>query len=318
MTATRHPRLVVAGEALIDLIQDPADPRTFHARPGGAPVNAAVAASRLGLHTAFLGRFSRDRFGDMLTRHLDDEGVVTSLSDRGDEPTSLAIAHLGADGGASYSFMLDGTTNRSMLAEDLPMLPADAALAVSLGAVTLDDEPMGQALATLARRESRRRLVTLDPNLRPSMIDDVVAYRATLDAVVGAVHVVKTSDEDLQVVRGADPLGQAADWVESGPALVVVTRGPDGATAFHREHGRIDVPGRVVDVVDTVGAGDSFGAALQAWFAEHLVDGPDAVAALDEADLRAALRFAVTVGALACTTRGADPPRRSALPTELA
>lgn len=307
-------QLVVAGEALVDLIADPGQAGTFHAREGGAPYNASVAASRLGVATAWLGRLSDDGFGVLLGDRLRAEGVDTGLAATGGEPTSLAVAQLDDDGRATYAFYLDGTTNRSYLAEDLPMLPQGAALAVTFGAIGLDDEPMGQALSVLVRREAGRRLVTLDPNVRPSAVADRHAYRRALDDLVASVAVVKTSDEDLELL-GLDAFEHAAGWVagSDGPALVVMTRGPDGATAFHARHGRVDVPGVSVDVVDTVGAGDTFGAGLQAWLVEHDVRDRAGVAALASDEVHDALAMAVRAGALACTRRGADPPTRSEL-----
>lgn len=312
MAQARDARLVVAGEALVDLITDPEDGRVLHARPGGAPYNAAIAAARLGTSVALLTRLSDDPFGRLLRDGLEHEAVATGLVQEGSEPTSLAIAHLDADGAASYGFYLDGTTNRSLLAEDLPMLPADAALAVTFGAIGVDDEPMGRALGVLVHREAGRRLVTVDPNVRPSAVRDRHEHRRALDELVADVDVVKTSDEDLELL-GLDAFEHAATWVDGGPALVLLTRGGEGATAVHGVHGRVDVPGVAVDVVDTVGAGDTFGAAMQAWFVAHDVRDAAAVADLDRTALEDAMGFAVRAGALACTRRGADPPTRAEL-----
>ncbi len=318
MTSTT--RLVCAGETLVDLIAQPATtPPTFVAVPGGAPFNAAIAASRLGTATAFLGRRSTDGFGELIASRLDDEGVDTSMLAVGAELTTVAFAHVDDGGVATYSFHLAETSNRSFLAEDLPMLPRDAVLAVTLGAITLDDEPMGQALRVLMRREHGRRLVVFDPNVRTIAPDRLVDTRIQIEDALAHVDVVKVSDEDLATLHPAFSTEEvAARWLELGPALVIVTRA-DGADA-HRTTGTIRVSGHKVDVVDTVAAGDTFGAgvvtSLIAAADEPLSRG--GIEAFDDDVVRDALRLGSAAAAVVCTRRGAQPPTRAEVDAMLA
>lgn len=302
--------VVVAGEALVDLA-----PRgeLLAPLPGGSPYNVAVGLARLGTATRYLGRLSRDGFGELLAARLRDEGVALDLAARTDEPTTLAVVHLDTDGRASYAFYLAATSAAGLTTADLPALPGDAALHVSLGAIALTTDPAGGALQALLARERERRVVSLDPNVRPSAIGDPTAYRDVVeDAVIGC-DVVKVSDEDLHLLAPAEsPADVARHWATLGPALVVMTRGSSGAMAL-APAGEVAVGGEPVDVVDTIGAGDAFTAGLLAWLDAHAGLHRSALAALSGEATRQALHHATRVSALACTRAGADPPRASDL-----
>lgn len=302
-------RLVVAGEALVDLA--PQDDGTLVPLPGGSPVNVAVGAGRLGVPVAYLGLLSTDGFGTLLADHLRDADVRLDLAPRVFAPTTLAVVHLDLRGRADYGFYLDGTSAAALRPDRLPDLPDGAALHVSFGAVGIAQEPTGETLRMLLRREAGRRLVSLDPNVRRTATPDVRLARELLDDTVTACDLVKVSDEDLSLLHpGEDPERVAARWAERGPALVVVTRGIGGAVAFGRS-GRVEVEAIEVEVVDTVGAGDAFTAGLLA----HLLDvGVATRRDLDDVDageVTAALLAAGLVAALTCTRRGADPPTRA-------
>lgn len=298
-------RIVVAGEALVDLV--PRDD-TLVPLPGGSPFNVAVGLGRLEVPTVYVGPLSRDGFGRLLADRLEAAHVDLRLAPRVDAPTTLAVVHLDAEQRATYGFYLDATAAAGLEIGQLPDLPEAAALHVSFGAIGVTHAPAGAALLHLLGREAGRRLTSLDPNVRPSALDDPHRSRDRLGSAIAVVDVVKVSDDDLALLHpGEDAEVVAAGWARQGPALVVVTRGPDGAVAFGAA-GRIEVPGRVVDVVDTVGAGDAFTAGLLA----HLVAvGIDSRAALADADrdaVGAALARAVDVAAVTCTRAGADPP----------
>lgn len=299
------PRIVVAGEALVDLV-----PRDGALWPSaaGSPVNVAVGLGRQQVTTAFAGPVSTDGFGDLLATRLDDAGVLLDLLSPVDAPTTLAVVHLDAEGRATYGFYLEGTSATALDVAMLPSLPDGAALHVSFGAIGPSHESAGDALVQLVRREAGRRVVSLDPNVRVSAIGDLDRTVDRFEAAVTASDVVKVSDEDLGLLYpGVDAEEVAGRWTAMGPALVVVTRGPDGAVAFGAP-GRLEVPGREVAVVDTVGAGDAFTAGLLAHLAtEGLLD-RDRLRAADGGPLAAALEHAVTVAAITCTREGADPP----------
>jgi fructokinase len=307
-------RVVVAGEALVDLVPDAAG----HLRPlpGGSPLNVAVGLGRLGMPTGYLGVLSRDAFGDLLAARLADAGVATVLPGRSGVPTSLAMVHLDAVGVASYSFYLDGTSAVGLRTEDVAALPAEVAAAplhVSLGAVTLATPGTGTTLVGLLADASRRRFTSLDPNVRPAVIPDLAAARAALDAAAAVVDLVKVSDEDLAVLAPrTDPLEAARRWAADG-TLVVVTRGADGAVALRGDDVLAEVASPRVPVVDTVGAGDAFTSGLLATLdAGGLLD-RGMLARADGGTIAVALRAAARVAAITCTRPGADPPRRDEL-----
>lgn len=308
--------VIVAGEALVDLV--PQDGGSLLPLLGGSPYNVAVGAGRLATPTHYLGVLSNDRFGEQLAQRLTSDGVDLDLATRSETPTTLAVVHLDDDARASYAFYLDGTSAGTFGDAAPAELPVDAALHVSLGAVTLVTDPAGVATRALLERERGRRLLSLDPNVRPTVIDDLASYARVVDEVVRGLDLVKVSDEDLAALHpDRDPLDVAADWAVSGPGLVVVTRGPDGATALRPDGEHIEVPGRRVDVVDTVGAGDAFTSGLLSWLDDHgALAGREALAALDAAAIRNALERAIQVAAITCTRPGADPPRRSELTSE--
>jgi fructokinase len=311
-------RIVVAGEALVDLVPDP-DGR-MRALPGGSPFNVAVGLGRLGADASSLGALSSDAFGDLLAARLADAGVAALPPQRTTRPTTLAMVHLDAAGHATYGFYLEGTSATGMSSDDLQAAfahdpdAASAALHVSLGAVTLRSDGTGTVLRDLLASGAQRPLVTFDPNVRPAVMTDLDAERAAIEHAVTQVDVVKVSDADLLALHpGSDPLSVAGDWARSGPALVVVTRGADGAVAVRDEGGMLTVAGQRVDVVDTVGAGDAFSSGLLASLDEHGLLERDALRGTDVATLRSVLAFAAEVAAITCTREGADPPRRAEL-----
>ncbi len=301
--------IVVAGEALVDLA--PRDAMLLPL-PGGSPYNVAIGLGRLGRAASFLGRLSTDGFGARLSRRLDAEGVDLGLVARTAEPTTLAVVHLDDAGRASYRFYLDGTSASGLSEADCTGIPPDAALHVSLGAVTLDTVPAGSTLEALLG--GHRGALSLDPNVRPSVLDDLPAYADRIEQAVARVDLVKVSDEDLAALRPeVDPLDLARRWARSGPAAVVVTRGRDGAAAVRPDGRELVVPGESVEVVDTVGAGDAFTSGLLAWLDDHDALTRRGLETLSDAELEAALRRAVRVSAVTCTRAGADPPRRDEL-----
>jgi fructokinase len=191
---------------------------------------------------------------------------------------------------------------------------------VSLGAIGLGHEPTGRTLARLLAAARGRRLTSLDPNVRPSVFAPAggrAAYTAQLDDLVAGLDLVKVSDEDLTLLHpeADDPLAAARAWAASGPAVVVLTRGPDGAVAVRAGAADVTVEGRSVEVLDTVGAGDAFTSGLLVWLARHDRLSRSALEALAADELAAALRQAVEVAAITCTRAGSDPPRLAELTT---
>lgn len=303
--------IVVAGEALVDLV--PHDGR-LAPLPGGSPFNVAIALARLGAPTGFLGRCSTDAFGRLLVRRLDAAGVDLGLVATTDEPTTLAVVQLDDDGQASYGFYVEATSAAGLSTDEVRLGDGDP-LHVSFGAVTLHTEPAGGALRSLIHREARRRVVCLDPNVRPAVIGDPHAYVRELEGLLASCALVRVSEEDLAVLapgRSASDVVQA--WARAGPELVVLTRGGQGALAVTASGTVREVPAPDVEVVDTVGAGDAFTAGLLAQLdAAGRLGVRTALATVTDAELDDALTAATRVAALACTRQGADPPRRHEL-----
>lgn len=305
---------VVCGEALMDVYTGAQTPTglSLDARIGGSPLNVAQGLARLGRPVAFLTGLSSDAIGERLMASLAAEGVDTSLVLRNDAPSTISMVLVDALGVPRYAFHGDGAADRQITNETLPRLPADTR-ALQFGSYALAVEPVGSALRALAARERDRRLVAYDLNVRLNVEPDIAHWRGVVEYMVQFAHVLKTSDEDLDLLYPDEtPEAVAARWLEQGAALVIVTRGPHGATAWTGAT-RVTAPSPRVAVVDTVGAGDTFQAAFLTWLDERDLLTAPAVAALDAAQLEAMLRFAARAAAITCSRRGADMPRRAEL-----
>ncbi|MER5221155.1 carbohydrate kinase family protein [Streptomyces flaveus] len=294
--------IVVAGEALIDLVpQEAGALARLDPRRGGGPYNTAVALGRLGSPAAFCSRVSSDAFGEALLGGLREANVDVSSVQRGAEPTTLAVASIGTDGSARYSFYVEGTADRLFSAPD--QLPSGAR-AVSFGTCSLVLEPGASAYEELMRVASAQGVFTaLDPNIRSVLISDADAYRARFKSWLPSVSLLKLSEEDADWLGGTP-----REWLASGPAAVVVTRGGDGLTVFTRDGAEYAVPGERVDVVDTIGAGDTVNAALLHGLAARDALSTTALVGLGADGWGELLRFAARAAAITCSRAGAEPP----------
>lgn len=298
--------ITVVGEALIDLVVDPLGNVT--AALGGAPFNTARACGRLGADVAFVGALSDDRFGSMLRARLVDDGVDVSGAPVVASPTTLAAAELDERGTATYRFYIDGTSAPALVS--VPPAAGDGDI-VFTGGLALVLEPMATTVERLLGDTDA--LVMVDVNCRPLVVSDRHAYVERVGRLVACSHLVKVSDEDLAYLApGADPIEAARELLGRGPAAVLLTRGGAGVHVVTRDDVRL-VPVEPVDVVDTIGAGDTFGGALVTWLTVNDV-GIDLVG---DAELLARAVHAANVAAgVACTRRGADPPTRADLPSD--
>jgi fructokinase len=289
--------IVVGGEALYDLVAR--GDGTIDAHPGGGPFNTARTIGRLEQPVAFLGRLSNDRFGQNHARILAEDGVDVSASARTDDPTTLALAEVGAGGQAHYRFYAAGTAAVGLQREQARAALHRRVDILQVGSLGLVYEPIADVLADAVEALHRSALIALDPNCRPAAIDDERVYRARLRRIVRRTHLLKLSEEDLAwLAPGGPPL-------ELGPTVVLLTRGEAGATVI--SHGRetaIEAP--EVDVVDTIGAGDAFGGGFLAWWHGRGL-GRDELA--DHDLVVEGARFAARVAAITCSRGGASPPR---------
>ncbi|MEI8332244.1 MAG: carbohydrate kinase [Chloroflexota bacterium] len=304
--------ILVCGEALIDLVPlSQGDEPAYVARAGGSSFNVAVGLGRLGIPVGFMGRVSRDPFGQMLRRRLLADGVDCRLVQEGDELSTLAIVHLETGAEPVYTFHDVNAADRMLRVDDLPAVLPSEVTALHFGSISMVREPGASAFEAVMRREHGSRVLSLDPNVRPSLVGDRPAYVARLEGWVSLADVVKVSRADLAwLYPETAPDAAAEAWLARGPGLVVVTRGADGSIGLTARD-RVAVAGTPVVVSDTVGAGDAFTSGLLAWL--------HAAGRLERASIREipadALREALTcadrAAAITCTRAGAQPPTRA-------
>lgn len=309
----QEPTFLVCGEALVDVFApDPLVPGSAEtARPGGSPFNVAAGLVKMAQSVAFLGGISRDTAGVALARFLAGLGVDMSLVASTDAPTTQSLVGTDAAGHPTYEFRGEGAADRQLTLAHLDGVPEVRAMHV--GSYTMLVEPIASTLRTLIERRRDRTFIAWDPNVRPPVVSDGAPWRGLYDWMAPRVHLLKLSVEDLAFLApGATAEDFAKHALAQGVALVVVTRGADGASGWTR-HARADVPAAKIDVVDTVGAGDTVQAALLTWLAERDLLEATRITGLEEAALREMLAFAARAAGVTCSRRGADTPYRSEL-----
>jgi fructokinase len=299
MTATA----LVVGEALIDIVDTGMPNHRTKATPGGSPANVAVGLARLGVPTELITRLGTDPYGDQLGAHLAGNGVrlATGSVDPGFR-TSTATATLDPQGVASYTFDISW---------DLPMLASNqGCAAVHTGSIATVLEPGAKAIRDfLGALADQPVTVTFDPNARPTLTPDPKVTWTAVCALAALSDLVKLSDEDCAFLRAGSSLEEIAAELLTADRTrcVVVTRGGDGAIGITRT-ARVDVPAPKIEVVDTVGAGDSFMSALIAGLHTRGLLGEVRLEGLDKETLRQVVDYAAKAAAITCTRHGADPP----------
>ena len=293
--------IVSCGEALVDLVPDPV--------PGGGPMNVAIAAARLGAPSAFVGRVSTDRYGQMIWGHLRANGVDLRACERGSEPTARAIVEHKPQ--LVFRFEGDDTADMNLGAADLSQLDIGPHI-VHGGTLGLFRGRTADTLATLV--EAHTGIVSLDPNVRPQIIDDRSRWEHYHQRWVARAHIYKSSDEDFDWIWPNRAPASCAEQLLAGAARVVfATHGGDGVTVYWRG-GELKFTGRSVEVVDTVGAGDTFAAmVLVALWERGLVGSAATMGELGLADWQSIAERAVAAAAITCSRAGADPPRANEL-----
>ena len=301
--------ILVAGDALFDIVlHDTED--DLHGLPGGGPLNTARTIGRLEQPVAFLGRLSSDRFGRRLDAMLEADGVGRGSVLETNDPTTLAIAEVDHEGVARYRFYERGTSATGLETEAaLAALPERVDI-LHAGTLGLTLEPVATATEAVVERVAGEALVAVDPNIRPWVIDDEAAYRARLERVLSRSHVVKVSEEDVGWLYPGMPTAEGVRrLLEQGPAVGLLTKGPNGALVVTGT-AEVAVPAPRAKVVDTIGAGDAFGGGFLAWWSERGLGRDD----LERIDVVVeATAFACLVAARTCSRPGAEPPYRSEL-----
>jgi len=304
--------LLSCGDALVDFLPVKSTDGRDAIVPvvGGSCLNIAVGLARLGAPTGFVGGISTDLFGRMIADHAMASQVELGYATRSDLQTTLAFVRT-VDGEPQYAFYDEATASRSWTYRR-GSIPFDEIEAIHIGSTTLIDEKT--AAETLAMVESARGSTTIsfDPNCRPNLVKHRADYIDRMEAFAARAAIVRMSDVDFEFLYGGgDHAGIAKSLIEMGASLVVVTRGAEGAQAWHREAGAIEVQAPSVNVVDTIGAGDSFQAALL--FALRAIGRikTGSLAQMNFDELGRVLSFASICSAFTCGRAGADPPRQS-------
>lgn len=302
--------ILCCGEALIDMIPAPtlAGGEGFVPHAGGAVYNTAIALGRLGARTGLLTGLSSDMFGQQLldglkASHVDLAHVIFSA-----RPTTLAFVRL-VGGHATYEFYDENSAGRMLQAADLPPVSPEVS-ALYFGGISLACEPGADAYAALLARAGAGRAVMLDPNIRAGFIQDSARYRARLAAMIAEADIVKVSDEDLNWIT-PEPLAleeKVAGLLAQGPSLVILTRGGEGATGYLARGEAVHVPALKAEIVDTVGAGDTFNAGVLAKLSELGQLSKSGLAALEGDTLQAVLAYGARVAAITVSRAGANPP----------
>jgi fructokinase len=304
--------IVVAGEALIDLMPIPGGEHHFDARPGGAPCNVAVGLARLDQPTRFLGRISADPFGRLLRQHLADAGVDLSMVVPASEATTLAVAALDGHGKAEYSFYADGTADWQWAESDVPRGLPDAARALYVGGLALRLPPGASVLEGLIRRTRHqgRVLIFFDPNVRSGFGFTADAERRRVERQLELAHVVKASEDDIALLYpGREYREIAAEWQSMTSGIVIVTLGSIGVYALAAGGVEITVAAVPTKVVDTVGAGDAFASALLDGLVGEMPGGTDPAVGLQRMGIgvtRRLLERACVSAAFTCGRAGAE------------
>lgn len=302
--------ILCCGEALIDMIPTRTQSGSvgFVPHSGGAVFNTAIALGRLGVKTGMLTGLSSDMFGAQLEATLAASRVDTSHVIRSDRPTTLAFVKL-VDGQATYSFFDENSAGRMLTPDDFPPLSGDVT-ALFFGGISLACEPCAQAYADLAIRSAGDKVVMLDPNIRPGFIRNIPEYRSRLERLISVADIVKVSDEDLDWIYPTPGTlaVKVAMLLKAGPSVVVVTKGAAGASAFTTAGGTVVAAGEPVEVVDTVGAGDTFNAGFLAKLVDLGLMTKGALRQVDINDVLAALKHGTRAATITVSRVGANSP----------
>jgi fructokinase len=317
--------ILVIGEALIDLIENRYQPGSYNAIVGGANANVSIALARRGTKQQFLARLSNDRFGQIIRQKLEANNVGLAHAISTDELSTLVVVAIDSAGIPSYSFYVNGTADWGWTPSELPSdveLENMHASAIQYGCLTMAMEPGNRVIEDWVEYHYRQNSVTLshDINIRPALGFEVIKERARVERVNDYSHLIKASDEDIawlyDLDSTSDDYQERIDavvklWIGDSGRHVFVTRGGDGVSVYRPNGVRIDVPSRRINVVDTVGAGDTFCANLLGQLSDVGALGTDAFDRLNNLSddtLREFVRIAGVAASITCERAGAEPP----------
>nr|CAA6828046.1 MAG: Fructokinase (EC [uncultured Thiotrichaceae bacterium] len=311
---------VVCGEALFDVFvrSDSEKPGelAFDALVGGSPLNVAVGLSRLGQSSALLTGLSTDFFGERLDAVLRSENVSTDFLARKAAPTTLGFVQKDDQGVPSYAFYNNGAADCSLVEADIEVDLQDTRF-LHVGSYTLVVTPTADTLFKLIEREAGKRLISMDPNIRPTVEPDMKVWQQRVGALLPLVDIIKVSDEDLDALHpGRAPEEVQAEWLAQGAKLVVLTMGGEGAV-LQSDLAKVTVKAPKITVVDTVGAGDTFQTALLDYVSDLDQQEGEWHERLDAEMLKRIGHYAVTAAAITCSRQGADLPTKDEVQAKL-
>ncbi len=302
--------IIVIGEALIDLIQDRYNPTSYNAVVGGANANVAIALARREAPHTFLARISTDSFGHQIREKLTKNNVNIQRAITTQEPSTLAVVSINAQGSPSYSFYVNGTADWGWTPEELPNLEAEA---IQFGCLTMAMEPGNLIIEEWAKAKSHNTTISHDINMRPALGFDQAKELKRVNRVNSFSHIIKASDEDLEWLDPTKtPAHTATEWSKN--TLVLITKGSDGVDVYKDGNLLFNVPSRKINVVDTVGAGDTFTANLLGQLQEnnHLGTNPtNKLMNLNNDDLYTYVHIAGIAASINCERAGAEPPTKA-------
>jgi len=302
--------ILCIGEAVIDMFQKNG---VFIPLPGGCAYNTSIAISRLGVPVSFLGRISKSFFGEMQIKRLRENKVRDDFIIRCDQNAILAFIKTEEGKQPQYAFYDEGTADKLLTEKDLPVLPQDASCIV-FGSISMAMEPIATTIENLIFREAEKKVIAFDPNIRPFMIKNRNEYLRRFEKWAGVCAIIKISLEDFEFIDNSLKPQEALEKLSAmGTRLSILTMGPKGAMALlKRDDGSVinaRAEGiRVPQLVDTVGAGDTFMGAFLSRLERNGCLSRNAIAGLSEAQLSEALAFANRAAAIVCSRRGAEPP----------
>jgi len=307
--------ILCIGEAVIDLFHTTAQGlgEVFAPLPGGCAYNTSIAINRLGTPSAFIGRISNSFFGDLQIKRLRENNVRDDLVIRCEQNTILAFIKVEEGKEPQYAFYEEGTADKLLLPEHLPQLPSDAKCIV-FGSISMAMEPIASTIEELILKEARQKVIAFDPNIRPFIIKDRQAYLKRFEKLTSASTIVKISMEDFEFIQpNSRPEKALEKLTAAGTRLAIITLGPDGALAMlRRDDGSViktDAGGIYVpNLIDTVGAGDTFLGAFLAFLEKRDKLTHNGIANLSGDELKSALVFANKAASIVCSRRGAEPP----------
>ncbi|MFL2762172.1 MAG: carbohydrate kinase family protein [Dehalococcoidia bacterium] len=302
--------IAVCGEALIDFAPiEISDNRAYLPIPGGSPYNVAIGLGRLGCPVDFIGKLSDDEFGQILRKNLLSNGGRDRFTLSGPEPSTLAFIHIEDDRDPHFSFFSNNSADRNLTTSDLPKCLPSEIQAIHFGSFSLAHEPIASTLEKLIEREHNQRIISIDPNIRPSFVTNKNHYINRLEKLISFATIVKVSTEDISwMYPNQDPNEIISEWIHSGPNLVILTSGAEGSYAESSSGIKSTSPAHPVTIVDTVGAGDSFMSALLWWLSEKKFLNLESMKTLSENDIQNLLLFSNKAASITCGRSGANPP----------